>query len=232
MSSESTPLKSKVEILKNFQEEKSKNDILLKELKYPDAIKGYSELIKNINKELKENKEISKEEKDSIIKEYLLTSYWNLCFISIKQQDWDSTIKYASLILRFDKENTRAIYRRCFAYINKCEYDKAEENLKILKKLIPNNDELKILENMLDEKKTEDSLKQMKKYKKMMRYYHKINEETEYQNMSRVGRFFYDCKGVCKRIFCCCNKRRTVKKIDWDRYCNFNSFKYLFYIFI
>ena len=46
MSSESTPLKSKEEILKNFQEEKSKNDILLKELKYPDAIKGYSELIK------------------------------------------------------------------------------------------------------------------------------------------------------------------------------------------
>ena len=214
MSSESTPLKSKEEILKNFQEEKSKNDILLKELKYPDAIKGYSVLIKNINKELKENKEISKEEKDSIIKEYLLTSYSNLCFISIKQQDWDSTIKYASLILRFDKENTRAIYRRCFAYINKCEYDKAEENLKILKKLIPNNDELKILENMLDEKKTEDSLKQMKKYKKMMRYYHKINEETEYQNMSRVGRFFYDCKGACKRIFCCCNKRRRVKKID------------------
>ena len=214
MSSESTPLKSKEEILKNFQEEKSKNDILLKELKYPDAIKGYSELIKNINKELKENKEISKEEKDSIIKEYLLTSYSNLCFIGIKQQDWDSTIKHASLILRFDKENTRAIYRRCFAYINKCEYDKAEENLKILKKLIPNNDELKILENMLDEKKTEDSLKQMKKYKKMMRYYHKINEETEYQNMSRVGRFFYDCKGACKRIFCCCNKRRTIKKID------------------
>ena len=102
MSSESTPLKSKEEILKNFQEEKSKNDILLKELKYPDAINGYSELIKNINKEIKENKELSKEEKDSIIKEFLLTSYSNLCFINIKQQDWDSTIKHASLILRFD----------------------------------------------------------------------------------------------------------------------------------
>ena len=214
MSSESTPLKSKEEISKNFQEEKSKNDILLKESKYQDAIKGYSELIKNINKELKENKELSKEDKDSIIKEYLITSYSNLCFINIKQQDWDSAIRNASLILRFDKENTRALYRKCFAYINKCEYDKAEENLKILQKLIPGNDELKILENMLDEKKTQDNLQKMKKYKKMMRYYHKINEENEYQNMSKIGRFFYDCKGVCKRIFCCCNKRKTIKKVD------------------
>ena len=158
MSSESIPLKSKEELSNNFQEEKSKNDILLKESKYLDAIKGYSELITNINKELKENKELSKEEKDSIIKEFLITSYSNLCFINIKQQDWDSTIKNSSLILRFDKENTRALYRKCFAYINKCEYDKAEENLKILKKLIPENKELKMLENMLDEKKTEDNL--------------------------------------------------------------------------
>ena len=90
MSSESTPLKSKEEISKNFQEEKSKNDILLKESKYQDAIKGYSELIKNINKELKENKELSKEDKDSIIKEYLITSYSNLCFINIKTHNSSS----------------------------------------------------------------------------------------------------------------------------------------------
>ena len=214
MSSESTPLKSKEEILKNFQEEKSKNDILLKELKYPDAIKGYSELIKNINKELKENKELLKEEKDSIIKEFLLTSYMNLCFINIKEKDFKSVINYAKLILRFDKENTKALYRKCFAEINICEYEQAEESLNNLKKIMPEDSEIKILENMLDEKKTEDNLKKIRKYKNIMRYYNKINEEKEYQNMSKIGKFFYNCKGICKRIFCCCNKRKMVKKVE------------------
>ena len=139
---------------------------------------------------------------------------YNLSFINIKQQDWDSTIKNSNIILRFDKNNTRALYRKCFAYINKCEYEKAEESLNILKKLISENNELKILENMLDEKKTEDNLKKMKKYKKMMRYYHQLNEEKEYQDMSKFGRFFYNCKGVFRRIFCCCNKRKIVNKID------------------
>ena len=215
MSSETTetsPLKTKEEIIKSFEEEKSKIDLLTKESKYSEAIQGYSELIKNINKELKENKELIKEDKDSIIKEFLIPSYSNLCFINIKQSDWKSVIKNASLILRFDKENAKAIYRKCFAYINLYEYEKAEESLEELRKLMPQNSELKILENMLDEKKTEDNLKKMKKYKNMMRYYHKMNEEKEYQNMSAIGKFFYGCKGVCRRIFCCCNKRRTIKK--------------------
>ena len=56
MSSESTPLRSNEEIIKSFKEEKSKNDLLTKELKYSEAIQGYTELIKKINKELKENK--------------------------------------------------------------------------------------------------------------------------------------------------------------------------------
>ena len=214
MSSETTPLKTKEEIISNFQDEKSKNDLLTKESKFSEAIQGYTELIKNLNKELKENKELSKEEKDSIIKEFLLPSYMNLCFINIKQKDFNSAINNAKLILRFDKENSKALYRKCFAEINLCEYEKAEETLIHLKKLMPENSELKILENMLDEKKTEDNLKTMRKYKNMMRYYHKINEEKEYQNMSKIGRFFYNCKGICKRIFCCCNKRKTVKKFE------------------
>ena len=210
--SETAPLKSKEEIIKSFEEEKKKIDLLTKESKFTEAIQGYSELVKNINKELKENKELLKEEKDSIIKEFLITSYSNLCFIYIKQKDWKSVIKFASLILRFDKENTKAIYRKCFALINLYEYEKAEESLNDLRKLMPQNSELKILENMLDEKKTEDNLKKMKKYKNMMRYYHKMNEEKEYQEMSIIGKFFYGCKGLCRRIFCCCNKRKTIKK--------------------
>ena len=88
--------------------------------------------------------------------------------------------------MRFDKENTKALYRKCFALINLYEYEKAEETLNNLKKIMSDNSELKILENTLHEKKTkktEDNLKEMKKYKNMMRYYHKINEEKEYQEM-------------------------------------------------
>ena len=214
MSSETTPLKSKEEIIKNFQDEKSKNDLLTKESKFPEAIKGYTELIKNINKELNENKELLKEEKDSIIKELLLTSYQNLCFINLKQKDFNSVIKTAKIILKYDKENVKTLYRKCFAEINICEYEQAEESLNNLKKLIPENSELKKLENMLAEKKTEDNLKKIRKYKNMMRYYHKINEEKEYQNLSKIGKFFYNCKGICKGIFCCCNKRKTVKKVE------------------
>ena len=214
MSSESTSLKSKEEIINNFREQKSKNDLLLKESKFEEAINGYNELIKNINKLVKENNEIIEEEKDIIIKDFLIPSYSNLCFISIKKSDWESGIKNSSLVLKYDKENSRALYRKCFCQINISEYEKAEETLKKLKKIIPENSEVKILENMLDEKKTEDNLKKMHKYKRMMRGYHQMNEEKEYQSMSIIGKFFYNCKGVCKRIFCCCNKRRTIKKYE------------------
>ena len=214
MSSENTPLMSKEELNKIFQEEKSKADTLTRESKYSEAIGAYEELIKKINKELKLNKDLVKEEKDSIIREFLLTSHSNLCLISIKQKDWKSALKNANFILRFDKNNIKAMYRKCYSEINLREYENAQETLNELKKLMPENTELKNLENMFDEKKTEDNLMEMKKYRNMMKYYHKMNEEEEYKNMSKIGRFFYDCKGVCRRIFCCCNKRRTVKKID------------------
>ena len=209
MSSETSPLISKEEQCKKFQEEKSKIDILTRESNYPEAIEKYKELIKNIQDTVKKN---YREEKEFFAKELLIPIYSNLCFIYIKQNDYNSIVQNANIILKIDKENIKALYRKCFAEINMYEFEKTEEDINKLRKLMPGSNELQKLENLLDEKKTEDNLKKMKKYKNMMRYYHKMNEENEYKNLSKIGKFFYHCKGYCRIIFCCCNKRKTIKK--------------------
>ena len=213
MSSETEPLLTKEELKNKFKGEKEKIDIMLKEGKYEEALKGYDELIKNIENEIEKNKSILKEDKDQIIKEYVIPLYSNLSFINIKQNDWNSVIKYTKLILNIEKENIKAIYRKCYAEINLSEYEMAEETINKLRNLIGDeNPELVSLVKMLEQKKTEDNLQKMKKYKKMMNYYHKLNEEKEYQEMSKIGKFFYGCNEFCKKIFCCCNKRKTIKK--------------------
>ena len=213
MSSENEPLLTKEELEKKYKEEKGKVDQLLKEGKYEEALNGYNELIKTIEKQIKQNKSIQKEEKILLIKQYMVPLYSNLCFINIKQNDFNSVINNANFILKIEKDNTKAIYRKCYAEINLSEYEKAEETMDKLRQLIgEENHEMKSLRKLLDQKKTEDNLKKMKKYKKMMNYYHKLNEEKEYQEMSKIGKFFYGCNEICKKIFCCCNKRKTIKK--------------------
>ena len=214
MSSETEPLLTKEELEKKFKEEKEKIDIILKQAKYEEALKGYKELINKIEDELEKNKGIIKEDKDQIIKEYMIPIYSNLSFINIKQNDWNSVIKNSKFILNIEKENIKAIYRKCYAEINLSEYELAEETINELRNLIGGeNPELLSLVKMLEQKKMEDNLQQKKKYKKMMNYYHKLNEEKEYQEMSKIGKLFFNCRGFCKRIFCCCNKRKRVKKI-------------------
>ena len=213
MSSEKEPLLRKEELEKKYKEEKGKVDQLLKEGKYEEALNGYNELIKTIEKQIKQNKSIQKEERNLLIKQYMVPLYSNLCFINIKQNDFNSVINNANFILKIEKDNTKAIYRKCYAEIYLSEYEKAEETMDILRQLIGDeNHEMKSLRKLLDQKKTEDNLKKMKKYKKMMNYYHKLNEEKEYQEMSKIGKFFHGCNEICKKIFCCCNKRKTIKK--------------------
>ena len=213
MTSEAEPLLSKEELEKKYKEEKEKIDIILKEAKYDEAFKGYNELITNIEKEMRKNNSLQKEEKESIKKIYLIPCYSNLSYINIKQKKWKSVIDNTNTILKIDKENTKALYRKCHAEINLSEYENAEETLYQLKKLIGNSPEFENLKRSLDEKKTNDKLQEMKKYKKMMNYYHKLNEEKEYKEMSKIGKFFYGCHSCLKQIFCCCNKRKTIKKM-------------------
>ena len=212
MSVEAEPLLSKEELEKKFKEEKVKVDNILKEAKYEEALKGYNDLIKSIEKGIKQNKSLKKEDRDKIIKEYLVPCYSNICYIHIKQNDWNSVLEKANLILKIDKNNSKALYRKCFAEINLAEYDQAQDTLFKLNDLIGPTSELRSLKKSLEEKRTRDKFQEMKKYKKMMNYYHKMNEEKEYQEMSKIGKFFHGCNLICKKIFCCCNKRKTIKK--------------------
>ena len=212
MSVETEPLLTKEELEKKFKEEKVKVDNILKEAKLEEALKGYNDLIKNIEKGIKQNKSLKKEDRDKIIKECLIPCYSNICYINIKQNDWNSVLEKANLILKIDKNNSKALYRKCYAEIHLAEYDQAQDTLFKLNDLIGPNSELRSLKKTLEEKRTRDKFEQMKKYKKMMNYYHKMNEEKEYQEMSKIGKFFYGCNLICKKIFCCCNKRKTIKK--------------------
>ena len=213
MTSESEPLLSKEELEKKYKEEKEKIDIILKEAKYEEAFKGYNDLTMNIEKEIRTNKSLKDEDIESLKKDYLIPCYSNLSYINIKQKNWKSVISNANSILEIEKQNIKALYRKCYAEINLSEYKNAEETLYLLKSLIGESPEFGNLKKSLDEKKMSDKLQEMKKYKKMMNYYHKMNEEKEYQEMSKIGKLFFNCRGFCKRIFCCCNKRKRVKKI-------------------
>lgn len=213
MQEEKDPLKiNKEELNKSFQEEKMKNDELLKENNYDKAISGYIELINKIRNSTKDKNDLSTDDKNEIVKEFLVPCYSNLCFIYLKKNDWNSVVNNSNLVLRYDKKNTKALYRKCVANINLFNFEEAQKGIEELKTLIPGNTELRALESMLEQKKTEDNLKQMKKYKNMMKSYYKMNEEEEYQKKSKLGKLIFDCKGELKKIFCCCNKRRTVRK--------------------
>ena len=193
MSSETEPLLTKEELENKFMEVKGKIDIMLKERNYEEALKGYDELIKNIENKIEKHKSLLKEDKDQLIKKYIIPLYSKLSFINIKQNDWNSVIKNTKFILNIEKENVKAIYRKCYAEINLSEYEMAEETMNKLRNLIGDkNKELISLLKMLEQKKTEDNLQKIRKYKKMVNYYHKLNEEKEYQEMSVIDKLFYD----------------------------------------
>ena len=213
MTSESEPLLSKEELEKKYKEEKEKIDIILKEAKYEEAFKGYNDLTMNIEKEIRKNKSLKDEDIESLKKDYLIPCYSNLSYINIKQKNWKSVISNANSILEIEKQNIKALYRKCYAEINLSEYKNAEETLYQLKSLIGESPEFGNLKKSLDEKKMSDKLQEMKKYKKMMNYYHKYNEEKEYKEMSKIGQLFYGCHSCLKKFFCCCNKRKTIKKM-------------------
>ena len=213
MSTENEPLLSKDDLEKKYKEEKEKIDIILKEDKYDEAYKGYNDLIMNIEKDIRKNTSLQKEDIDEIKKIYLIPCYSNLSYINIKQKKWKSVIENANTILEIDKKNTKALYRKCYAEINLSEYENAEETLYQLKNLIGDSPEFENLKKSFEEKKTSDKLQEMKKYRKMMNYYHKLNEEKEYKEISKIGKFFYGCHSCLKKILCCCNKRKTIKRL-------------------
>ena len=174
----------KEELNSTLQSEKLKNDTLLKENKYEEATKGYTELINKINEIGKNYLDLNEIEKESIIKEFLVPSFSNLCFMQMKKKEWNQAIKYAKSVLKFDEKNIKALYRKCVAEINISDFENAEKDIINLKTVIPGSTELRTLESMFEENKQKESLKEMKKYKAMMNCYRKMNEEKEYNDKS------------------------------------------------
>ena len=214
MSSETEPLKTKEEILKNFNEKKENYALLIKENKFSESLTNYKDLVKEIEKELNEKDKYTQEEKDLIINGVLISSYLNMSLLNIKLADWNSVISNANKILQYDKFNVKALYRKCFAFINLCDFDNAQNGINEIKNIMPNNPEVQKLIQIFEDKKNDEKLKEYKKYKNMMKCYHKLNEEEEYNNLSEFGKFWYGCKGYLAKIFCCCKKRKRIKKIE------------------
>ena len=213
--SESTPLnKNENEfILNNVHELKQKADLQTKECQYQLAKNIYNEVISKIKTI---NQPQSIEVLDSLHKEILLPSYLNLAFIDIKQQNWENLIFNSTKAIEIDNDNSKAIYRRCLGYIKLKKYERAEQDFGKLQQLIPNNTELKMLKEML-ENRNENNLKtQNEMYKKMFRNLSQINKSIEYEKKSACGKKWMDfcdqCKEVYNKILCCGKSKNRNKR--------------------
>ena len=212
--SENTPLNKneKEFIINSVYELKQKADLQTKECQYQSAKNIYNEVISKI---ITLNQPQSIEVLDSLHKEILLPSYLNLAFIDIKQQNWESLIFNSAKAIEIDSENSKAIYRRCLGYIKIQNYEKAEQDFGKLKQLIPNNTELKMLKEMLENKNETNLKSQNEMYKKMFRNLSQINKSIEYEKKSACGKRWMDFSGKCKEIYnkiLCCGKSKNKNK--------------------
>lgn len=183
---------------------KKEADEDLKQTNYEEAIKNYTEAIKKI-KLLRNEYKVDQSVLEVLIREIVVPSNLNLSYIDIKLTNWSDAINHCSKVLFADKDNTKALYRRCLAYINKKDFDEAEKDLKELHNKLPNTTELKLLVQNFEDSKKEFYAKEGKKYKKMFNGLREINKTIEYENKSYIGKKIDDCYSYIS------NKLRDVK---------------------
>lgn len=89
----------------------------------------------------------------------------------MKQKDWNSVILCTSKVLQYNDKHTKALYRRCLAFINLSKFEQAEDDLDVLEELIPDTTELKELKNALGNRKRMNNESENLIYKKMFNKY-------------------------------------------------------------
>ena len=119
---------------------------------YTTAISLYNESIEKTVEILNDN-EIKDDLINKIQGEIILPSYMNICFGYLQTKNWIRAGKYANKVLEFDKNNVKAKYRRCYAYIKSGKFKKADRDLEELEDLIGGSEELEILEKEFEENK-------------------------------------------------------------------------------
>lgn len=197
---------------------KKEADEDLKQTNYDEAIKNYTEAIKKI-KVLRNEYKLEQASLDVLIREIVVPSNLNLSYIDIKLTNWSDAINHCSKVLFADKDNTKALYRRCLAYINKKNFDEAEKDLKELHTKLPNTTELKLLVQNFEDSKKEFYAKEGKKYKRMFNGLHEINKTIEYENKSYIGKKIDDCYSYISNKLseiknCLCYRRKKSHNIN------------------
>lgn len=203
------------ELKKEAYELKAVADEDLKQSNYEHAITSYTDAIRKV-KTLRGEYKLDQDSLNVLINEIVVPSNLNMSYIDIKLTNWSDAINHCSKVLFADKENTKALYRRCLAYINKENFEEAEKDLKDLQQKLPNSTELKLLVQNFEKKRKEVFTREGKKYKKMFNGLREINKSIEYENKSYIGKKIDDVyqyislklKNV-KDCICCRRKGHT-----------------------
>jgi tetratricopeptide (TPR) repeat protein len=95
------------------------------------------------------------------------------CYYKLK--DWEKVIETSNKVLQYDEKNSKALYRRCYAFINKNEFKEAQKDLALLENLIKNSEELNNLKNTYEQAIKQSSNKEKSVYKKMYKEYRQGN---------------------------------------------------------
>lgn len=87
------------------------------------AINYYNKSIISL-RDLFEKEILSEEASAQYITEIGIPTHLNMSWCFMKKEDWENVIFYTNKILELEPKNTKALYRRCIAYLNSNKVNK------------------------------------------------------------------------------------------------------------
>ena len=192
---------------------KKESDEYLKNNQLSKASNTYTKAVLNV-KYLIEEKLISKKLKEELEKEILIPSNLNLSYIDIQYKNWDECIRHSLKVLNIDPNNFKARYRKCFSYIKQNNIEKANEDLKILKKENKDSLELKELKELIDNNKKDynGNINNKNKIIKKINNFNKIIYKPDIylnKNIEKKDNICNKLKVIIENILNKCKKKKT-----------------------